>query len=101
MSTYSENILFSNRVLNTLQVSKLTTLSKSTIYRMVKREAFPSPIQLSGNRSGFIAKEVENWISTRTKIATTKAASNSSTNSTPMNTAIHTSYTIGMHHEYK
>jgi len=45
-------------------VCELTSLSKSTIYRMIKKDMFPKPITLRGmeNVRLFVKDEVEDWI---------------------------------------
>ena len=54
-----------HQILTITQVSKITTLSKSTIYRMIRTGSFPSKIMLSTSRSGFIENEVNDWIKNR------------------------------------
>ena len=46
------------------EVIELTTLSKSTIYRLIKKDMFPKPITLRGmeNVRLFVKDEVEDWI---------------------------------------
>jgi len=45
-------------------VCELTSLSKSTIYRLIKKDMFPKPITLRGmeNVRLFVKDEVEDWI---------------------------------------
>ena len=45
-------------------VCELTSLSKSTIYRLIKKDKFPKPITLRGmeNVRLFVKDEVEDWI---------------------------------------
>ena len=49
------------------EVIELTTLSKSTIYRMVRKNEFPKPISIKslGNISLFVREEVQEWIETQ------------------------------------
>lgn len=47
---------------------KLTTLSKSTIYRSIKNGDFPIPISITSNRSGFIYQEIIDWIRSRPRV---------------------------------
>ena len=49
------------------EVIELTTLSKSTIYRMVRKNEFPKPIALRGMEKVrlFVKGEVEDWIETQ------------------------------------
>tara|TARA_Y200000002_G_C22509645_1_gene590737 strand:+ start:601 stop:804 length:204 start_codon:yes stop_codon:yes gene_type:complete len=46
------------------RVIELTSLSKSTIYRLIKKDKFPKPITLRGmeNVRLFVKDEVEDWI---------------------------------------
>ncbi len=46
------------------RVCELTSLSKSTIYRLIKKDMFPKPITLRGmeNVRLFVKDEVEDWI---------------------------------------
>ena len=45
-------------------VCELTSLSKLTIYRLIKKDMFPKPITLRGmeNVRLFVKDEVEDWI---------------------------------------
>ena len=43
------------------EVQKLTGLSRSTIYREVKRGNFPKPRILSERKVGFLAGDLERW----------------------------------------
>jgi len=44
------------------QVKRLTPLSTSTIYRLMKKGDFPKQIKLSERSSGWILEEIEQWI---------------------------------------
>ena len=44
-----------------------TTLSRTTLWRMVRRGDFPAPVRLSQGRVGFPADSVEAWIRARVK----------------------------------
>ncbi len=44
------------------EVEKMTTLSRTTLWRRVKEKAFPQPVQLSPGRKAWKRVEVENWI---------------------------------------
>jgi len=43
-------------------VIKLSTLSSATIYRLIKQGKFPKQIKLSERSSGWVLKEVEQWL---------------------------------------
>ena len=49
------------------EVIELTTLSKSTINRLIKKNQFPKPITLRGMEKVrlFVRGEVEEWIETQ------------------------------------
>ena len=49
------------------EVIELTTLSKSTIYRLIRKNEFPKPIALRGMEKVrlFVKGEVEDWIETQ------------------------------------
>jgi len=79
-------------VLTISEICTITTLSKSTIYRMIKRGNFPRPISLSSHRSGFLVSEIESWIATKVNHA---HLITTGTSSTPMNPARHTSQDNG------
>lgn len=56
-------------------VVRLTSLSRSTILRMIDREEFPQPIALSTRRCGFFVHEVNDWISNRPRAGKSSVAS--------------------------
>jgi prophage regulatory protein len=57
------------RVIPMPELSKLTSLSPATIYRWMKDGHFPAPIQLGPNRVGWLASEVQEWLTTRRRAA--------------------------------
>jgi len=46
-------------------VSALVTLSEASIQKMVTRDEFPKPRQLSGRRVGWLLREVTEWAESR------------------------------------
>jgi prophage regulatory protein len=42
-----------------------TSLSRSTLWRLAKDGAFPSPITISGARKAFVAEELDSWVEQR------------------------------------
>ena len=56
------------RILRCHEVVKVTGLSKATIYRMVKAEAFPKPVQLGRRAVGWRRRNVEEWINSRPSV---------------------------------
>lgn len=55
----------SNRILRVPDVKKITGLSRTTIYKLVKEQDFPSPIKLSKKAIGWPESTIENWIKQR------------------------------------
>ncbi len=53
------------KILNKAEVSKITSLCKTTIYRYTKAGTFPKPKQLTKNRIGWNESEVQAWIDSR------------------------------------
>lgn len=47
------------------QVVAATTLSRSTIYRMISQREFPLPVDVSPGRSAFYRHEVEGWLAAK------------------------------------
>ena len=47
------------------EVQELTGLSRSTIYRQVKRGDFPRPKMISERKVGFLQTDLESWIQER------------------------------------
>ena len=47
------------------EVQKLTTFSRSTIYRLASQGKFPKPFKLSERSSGWIAQEVLDYLDNR------------------------------------
>lgn len=68
--TTTTNLIFVNEsILTVKDVAEMTTLSKSTIYRMIRSNEFPRCICVSKNRSGFLASEINDWIRHRPRAA--------------------------------
>lgn len=59
--------LITTQIVTLNDVIKATSLSRSTIYRMVKSGTFPQPLALTSKRCGFYAHEVSEWISSRSR----------------------------------
>lgn len=47
------------------QVSRLVGLSAATVWRQVKRGAFPAPVELSPNRVGWRREDLTRWLAER------------------------------------
>ncbi|WP_426039468.1 helix-turn-helix transcriptional regulator [Brevundimonas sp. DC300-4] len=53
-------------LLRPAEVSRRTTLSRTTLWRLVRAQVFPAPIKLgAGNRIAFSEEAVGNWINQR------------------------------------
>ena len=57
----------SHQVLKLREVSSLTKLSSSTIYRLIKTGDFPKPIKLATHASGWLLAEIDKWLEDRQK----------------------------------
>ncbi len=55
----------SSQVLKLKDVVAITSLSRSTIYRLASSGEFPRPIKLACHASGWLREDVENWLSVR------------------------------------
>lgn len=55
----------SQQVLKLSEVKLITSLSGSTIYRLISQSDFPKQIKLSERSSGWIASEIEQWLEER------------------------------------
>ena len=51
------------------QVINVVTLSKATIYRLIKVGDFPAPVQLSPGRVAWQDSDIESWRSARPRSA--------------------------------
>ncbi len=47
------------------EVCQITGLPESSLYRLVARRAFPSPIRITERTSGWLASEVHAWVLSR------------------------------------
>ncbi len=45
------------------EVTRITSLSKSTIYRMVAECKLPAPVRISARRVGWKSSEIESFVS--------------------------------------
>jgi len=50
------------RIISWPNVFHQTGLSRTTIWRKIRANEFPSPIQISPGRVGWIAEEVNTWV---------------------------------------
>ena len=56
-----------SRILKLAEVQHRTSLSKTTIYRLMSENRFPKQIQLLNNRVGWLEAEIEDWIQQEVK----------------------------------
>lgn len=57
----------SQKLISLERVKCLTTLSRSRIYFLIKRNEFPSQIQIGTRRVAWIESEVQDWINHKIK----------------------------------
>ena len=63
------------RILRRREVERLTSLSKSTLYRLARgHSSFPSPIQLGPRAVGWRKEEIDEWLATRERAGSLTAA---------------------------
>ena len=55
----------SSRLIRLPEVQYRTGYARSSIYRMVKNDEFPSPIKIGERASAWLENEVEDWIESR------------------------------------
>ena len=59
----------SNRKLIKLpEVKELTTFSSATIYRLMKKGAFPKQVKLAERSSGWFIEEIYDWLENKRNI---------------------------------
>ena len=56
------------KLLSTKQVQQLTSLSRTTVWRLESTGLFPSRIQVSPRRVAWSQEEVEAWIESRQRV---------------------------------
>ena len=54
-----------DRILLTGAVVEMLSLSRPTVWRMIKKGTFPPPLQLSPRRIGWRASTIEKWLAER------------------------------------
>ncbi|MEZ8144587.1 AlpA family phage regulatory protein [Enterovibrio sp. FF113] len=61
--------MITERLLKRKDVLIICGISKSTLYRMIKSEDFPSQVSISGKRSvGWRSSEVDAWLGSRERV---------------------------------
>ena len=61
-------------ILKLNEVKKTTSLSGSSIYRLIKEDQFPKQVKLSERSSGWVASEIEQWLEDRIAASRNEAA---------------------------
>lgn len=56
---------YGEKIIKMNEVQKLTSLSRSTIWRLEKSGHFPSKIQLAEKAIGWIEGDIQRWIQSR------------------------------------
>ena len=75
-STSSPASVPANRILRVAAVCERAGLSRTTVWRLERRGAFPARRYLSPGAVGWLESEVDEWIATRlTVVAQSRAAS--------------------------
>ncbi len=64
----------SDRIVTPRAVSARTSLSRTTIWRMVRKGQFPAPIPLSDNRIGWPESAITAWLTQRAHQTELRAA---------------------------
>ena len=50
------------KILRLKNVTEVTSMSRSTIYRLMEQGKFPKPIKLSQRIIGFLEEDIDQWI---------------------------------------
>ncbi len=50
------------RVMPLIEVIEITTLARSTLFRMIEGGKFPAPRQIGERRVGWLSDEVQAWL---------------------------------------
>jgi prophage regulatory protein len=59
------NSPFGDRIIRIRDVVAMTGLSRSSIYMLIKKGAFPVQVKLSLRSSGWFYQEIKNWMEAR------------------------------------
>lgn len=58
-----------DHILSPKLVMAMTSFSRTTLWRLSRSGAFPKPVQISENRTGYSRNAVEAWIASKVWIA--------------------------------
>ena len=56
-----------NCLFTTQQVEELTSLSRSTIWRLAKAGQFPDKVSISPGRKAYLREDIEAWVKAKSK----------------------------------
>ncbi len=62
-----------NRILRRPDVTSITGLSRSTIYALMEKGAFPKQVKLGSRAVGWLESEIENWLRCRIDLSRDRA----------------------------
>ena len=65
MSKKSIGDLASDRIIDDAECDHLTSLSRTTRFRLRRRGEFPDPVEISPGRKGWFLSDVLTWIESR------------------------------------
>ena len=61
------------RLISRREVERLTSLSRSTLYDLIRKQHFPAPVKVSERRSAWVQWEIEAWIEQKCSRSTSSA----------------------------
>ena len=53
------------RVLSAIEVCRMTTIKRSSIYNWVRGGHFPKPLKLGPKKRGWLAADIEKWLESK------------------------------------
>lgn len=59
----------SEQILKLPEVKSITSLSRSSVYRLITQGSFPKQIKLSERSSGWARSDVEKWLADRIEMS--------------------------------
>ena len=51
-----------NKLISIKEACGITSLSRTTLWKMIRKKQFPQPIRLACGRKAFLASEIQEWI---------------------------------------
>ena len=65
MINNEKELIRMRKIIGPAETTKITNLSRSTLWRLEKKGQFPQRINISSNRVGWYEDEVSSWIESR------------------------------------